>query len=97
MTHPSIRDTVRCTNHHMILIGVTNLKLIATDLDGTLLNEMGKVSKENSAAIQHALNQEIEVVVATGRAYGTAAKELKKSRIKSSNYWTKWCGTLHNG
>lgn len=57
------------------------MKLIATDLDGTLLNEMGKVSKENSAAIQHALNQEIEVVVATGRAYGTAAKELKKAGL----------------
>lgn len=53
------------------------MKLIATDLDGTLLNERGEVSKENAQAIHQALDAGIEVVVATGRAYEAAVKELE--------------------
>ncbi|HEY4600239.1 MAG TPA: Cof-type HAD-IIB family hydrolase [Cerasibacillus sp.] len=53
------------------------MKLIATDLDGTLLNELGQVSPENAAAIKQALKAGIEVIVATGRAYETAVPELE--------------------
>lgn len=43
-------------------------KLIAIDLDGTLLNNESKISEENLAAIKHAQSLGIEIVVATGRA-----------------------------
>ncbi|MFB6466945.1 Cof-type HAD-IIB family hydrolase [Cytobacillus sp. Hz8] len=45
------------------------VKLIAVDLDGTLLNDEKKISKRNTEAIQFAQSQGIEVVVATGRAH----------------------------
>lgn len=42
-------------------------KLIAIDLDGTLLNSYGEVSKENADAIRNAKRKGIEVVLASGR------------------------------
>lgn len=54
------------------------MKLIATDLDGTLLNEQHEISEENRKAIQQATEQGIEVVVATGRAYFDARSICEK-------------------
>ena len=40
-------------------------KLVAIDLDGTLLNSYGEVTKENKLAIQKAIDKGIEVVLAS--------------------------------
>ena len=42
-------------------------KLIAIDIDGTLLNSYGEVSEENKQAINMALQKNIEVVLTSGR------------------------------
>ncbi len=42
-------------------------KLIAIDLDGTLLNSYGEISEENKKAIEYALNKNVEIVLASGR------------------------------
>lgn len=42
-------------------------KIIAIDLDGTLLNSMGDVSEENKKAIKNAKNKNKEIVLASGR------------------------------
>lgn len=42
-------------------------KLIAIDLDGTLLNSYGELSKENIEAIKKAKSKGIEVVLTSGR------------------------------
>jgi len=57
------------------------MKLIASDLDGTLLNEKGMVSIENVQAIRKAIDQCIQFVVATGRSYQAALKPLKAAGI----------------
>lgn len=44
------------------------VKLIALDLDGTLLNEDNYISDKNLDAIKFAQTNGVEVVVATGRA-----------------------------
>ena len=44
-------------------------KLIAIDLDGTLLNHEGKVSPENKRAVRRALEAGLLVCFATGRNY----------------------------
>ncbi|RDW17395.1 Cof-type HAD-IIB family hydrolase [Oceanobacillus chungangensis] len=59
------------------------MKLIASDLDGTLLNEDGVVSEENAEAIKKAINQGIKFVVATGRSYEAASKPLQAVGITS--------------
>lgn len=42
-------------------------KLIAMDIDGTLLNSYGEVSEKNKEAIKKALEKNIEVVLTSGR------------------------------
>ena len=42
-------------------------KLIAIDLDGTLLNSYGEISIENRKAIKNAISKNIEIVLASGR------------------------------
>lgn len=59
------------------------MKLIATDLDGTLLNEQGKISPENVQAIKKATDLGIKFVVATGRSYGAASGPLKDAGLIS--------------
>ena len=57
------------------------IKLIASDMDGTLLNHNHKIPKENVELINYAKNQGIEFVVATGRAYYEALPALNKENI----------------
>lgn len=42
-------------------------KLVAIDLDGTLLNSYGEVSNRNKKAIEEALKKDVEVVLTSGR------------------------------
>ncbi|WP_196595567.1 Cof-type HAD-IIB family hydrolase [Pectinatus frisingensis] len=49
------------------------IKLIATDLDGTLLNDEKKVSPANIKAFQSAYEQGINITIATGRMHFAAA------------------------
>ena len=46
-----------------------NIRLIALDLDGTLLDSDKQLSKENAAALARAADAGIEIVPATGRFY----------------------------
>lgn len=52
------------------------IKLIALDLDGTLITPDLKVSKANREAIKWATQQNIEVVVATGRSMGIVPPDV---------------------
>ncbi|MDQ0483838.1 sucrose-phosphate phosphatase subfamily [Alkalihalobacillus hemicentroti] len=45
-----------------------DIKLIALDMDGTLVNHDGDVSKENENAVKRAKDQGIHVVLSTGRS-----------------------------
>ena len=45
------------------------IKLIASDMDGTLLNDEGKISERNAAAIRKAVDAGVIFTIATGRMY----------------------------
>lgn len=56
-----------------------NYKLLALDLDDTLLNDQYKISERNIKALKEAALQGIEITIATGRMYRSAlpyAREL---------------------
>ena len=58
---------------------MSKYKLIALDLDGTLLNDQKEVSKRNREALKAAHEQGVEIMFSTGRYYDMipdAAKEL---------------------
>lgn len=49
------------------------MKLIVSDLDGTLLNEKSELSQENVDALLSAQKQGIEIAIASGRNYGNVS------------------------
>ena len=58
-------------------------KLIAIDLDGTLLNSYGQVSEKNKMVLNDAIEQGIEVVLASGRSSNSIkniATDLKNAK-----------------
>ena len=59
------------------------LKLLAIDLDGTLLNSYGDISNENKEAIKYALNKGVEVVLASGRDPLTMQKISRELGIEN--------------
>ena len=67
-------------------------KLIAIDLDGTLLNSYGEVSEENANAIKKAIENGIEVVLASGRVY-SSVKNIA-TEIGAENYIISGNGSL---
>lgn len=57
------------------------IKLIASDMDGTLLDSKMSISKDNASAIREANRLGIEFMVATGRAYTEAKPALEEAGI----------------
>lgn len=58
-------------------------KLVAVDLDGTMLNQYGIVTEKTKETIEKVQNKGIEVVIASGRAIDsvkTIAKEIKSDK-----------------
>ena len=58
------------------------IKLIASDMDGTLLNEKHSIDKETVAAIKRAEEAGIVFAISTGREYDTVKPLLKENNIK---------------
>lgn len=57
------------------------IKLIATDLDGTLLNEQKQISERNIRALKKAMAQDIKIVICSGRSWSGVKpvfEDLKK-------------------
>ena len=55
------------------------IKLIATDMDGTLLGNDHKVAPETLKAIHEACDAGIRFMIATGRNFKGAMEELKET------------------
>ncbi len=55
-----------------------NIKLIALDLDGTLLGSDKQLSAENAAALERAAESGIEIVPATGRFYRGMPESIRE-------------------
>ena len=60
---------------------MSGIKLIALDLDSTLLNSSLKVSDHNAEAVKHALDAGVQVVLATSRWYLLAKRNAERLGI----------------
>ena len=56
-------------------------KLIASDMDGTLLNEMHVLSERTIAAIRKAQEKGIRFMLVTGRSFAQAMSALEGTDI----------------
>lgn len=78
---------------------MNQIKLLALDLDGTLLNSRGKISEENLTAIRAAEERGVLVTIATGRRFRDARPvgieaELNAPLITHNGALTKYAQTL---
>ena len=69
-------------------------RLIAIDMDGTLLNSAGHVSERNRAALRSAEEAGIEVVIATGRRHSFAMRVLRELNLQQANALVSSNGTV---
>lgn len=53
-----------------------SIKLIALDLDGTTLNDEGKLSEGNRKSLQEAADRGVNIVIATGRPFCALPEEI---------------------
>ncbi|MFE8702758.1 Cof-type HAD-IIB family hydrolase [Cytobacillus sp. FJAT-54145] len=60
-----------------------NIKLIALDMDGTLLNEKDEISPENRKAIKAAEEKGVSVVLSTGRSIATCKDHFQSLKLSS--------------
>lgn len=67
-------------------------KLLAIDLDGTLLNTYGEISKENKEALKKAKQKGIEIVITSGRT--SSSVEWIAKEIGAENYVIKGNGAF---
>lgn len=65
------------------------IKLIAIDQDGTLLNDDGSISERNVQAVQTAVAHGIQVIIATGKTYGSAVPVMARLGIKAPGVFTQ--------
>jgi hydroxymethylpyrimidine pyrophosphatase-like HAD family hydrolase len=70
------------------------VRMIAVDMDGTLLGGDGKVSARNLAAMHAAEQAGIEVVVATGRRHCYAMRQLRGLGLNEANALVSSNGTV---
>lgn len=59
-------------------------KLIATDMDGTLLNSVGEISPKNLDYVKKAIDHRVEFAIVTGRPYISVKGFLKSSSLSCS-------------
>src|ERR1700679_3049132 len=69
-------------------------RLIAIDLDGTLLNHSGQVSPRNRAALHLAETSGIEVVISTGRRHSFAMHVLRDLHLQPTSAVVSSNGTV---
>lgn len=72
-----------------------DIKLIAIELDGTLLNSQGLVSERNAQAIQLARAQGILVVLATGKSRASATAVIAELGLDTPGVFTQGL-MIHN-
>ena len=71
-----------------------NPRLIAIDMDGTLLGTNGRVSPHNAAALHEAEAAGIEIVIATGRRHCYAMHILRNLKLHHANALVSSNGTV---
>lgn len=67
-------------------------KLVAIDLDGTLLNSYGEVSNENKQAIRNVIDKGVEVVLSSGRI-GDSVESIAHD-LGANNYYISGNGSM---
>jgi len=66
-----------------------HIKLIAIDLDGTLLDSRSQLSERNTQAIRTAMASGVQVIIATGKTPASAAPIREKTGLRTPGVFTQ--------
>lgn len=77
MGHPSVISGPRASGSRVDEVNEHPLRLVASDLDGTLLGPDSVVSDRTAAALEATAASGVEVVVATGRSHWSSVRLLE--------------------
>jgi predicted mannosyl-3-phosphoglycerate phosphatase (HAD superfamily) len=66
------------------------IKLIAVDVDGTLLNSQSELSERSEAALRKAMAQGLKIVLATGKTRNSPCASLKLALDTPGIYLRGW-------
>src|SRR3954467_4918723 len=69
--------------HMENMINDLEIKLVALDMDGTLLNKKGQISEANRQAIKAAKDKGVFVVLSTGRSLLTSREHADSLELNS--------------
>lgn len=69
------------------------IKIIALDLDGTLLNSKNEISAKTESILHEAIKNNIKVVLSTGRPYHSIKKYIDQLNIDNDNQYS----IIYNG
>ena len=69
---------------------MSQISLIALDLDGTLLNSEKKISSRNRAALAAAQAQGVKVVLTTGRPFSFGRIGNSRPQRRVYDYLQRW-------
>lgn len=72
------------------------IRLVAVDMDGTLLRSDGRISEGNAATIRQLQKEGIEFLICTGRSYKDAMVPLKEQQITAPAVCMNGAG-IYNG
>ncbi|EET88651.1 HAD family hydrolase [Clostridium carboxidivorans P7] len=64
------------------------IKLIASDMDGTLVNDEGKINEKMFELINNLHEKNIKFAAASGRFYSQLSKNFRKNKDKHYIYIT---------
>ncbi len=66
-----------------------SIKLVAIDLDGTLLNSQHELSERNEKAIKSAVKNGVTVILATGKTRSSALKIIEQLKLDSPGIYVQ--------
>lgn len=68
---------------------MTDIQLIAVDLDGTLLNESNEMTERVEKALKAAMEKGVKVVIATGKTYTSAIGLIDRLGLQTSGIFAQ--------
>lgn len=89
-----LQSTVQRFSKGSLPTHVNQPRLIAIDMDGTLLHSDGHISTRNLAALRLAESSGVEVVIATGRRHSFAMRVLRSASLNPENALISSNGTV---
>ena len=61
---------------------MSGIKLVAIDIDGTLLDPYGEITPRTKAAMEAVANLDIQIIISTGRRFWTAREKVTVTGIQ---------------